>query len=202
MREIIDSKGRKIRLHDASDGFKGFVDREMQKDILGQSVFSVKQIADDPSILEKFFPKELPEFSETSSGIFFHPYGRYVNTVEQQMIKWFSLTPQLAVRSDHAYQYAKVDEDGYLLKVTAPRLTDKITSFTIAYLMPVNEIRTIMMAEPLQKRTIDNVEVQNAAEEKLRVIPFNPEEFPEFASMVKEKYYQIIDEYLMDLLDQ
>ena len=199
MKEIYDNKGRVVNIHSPGDGFTGFVDSQMQRNLRGEDSFSVRQIIKDPSILERFSPKELPEFQETNTGVFFSPYGRSVNTVGQEIIKWFSLTKDLEFRSDHSYQYATLDEEGYLMKISVPRMSDRILSFDIKYITSVNDIRVISISENLMKRTIDEAD-DLTGENKLRIVPFEPEKYPEFSIKIKTHYNDFIQKYLNDLL--
>lgn len=170
--------------------------------------FKIDLIATDENTQNLFMPNEFPKMEKTADGIFFQPLARVISTSRQYFIKWFSLSKDMEFSHDHDYQYARINEDGFLMKVVVPRTSEYISDYEVKYVTPVNNISVSEIQTNqgmISASTIDihgEVETSNVPSIKYVVSPFIPQNQNEQLLQVLMNRNEFIKTYLHDILEQ
>lgn len=158
----------------------------LTQNISGQygGVLSLSEILSDEKLSDKFIPGTFPRIEKTSSGWFFSPISRNIYNMHQSYSKWFSITRNGLIPNDHAYEYAKLNvEDGFLLKITIPMLSNHIIDFHPEYAESVKEI----------------IPMQTGNENILLTMPvFDPRKFSTITNLLSDQE-TFIKKYLQDI---
>lgn len=125
---------------------KGAVTPDIQK-MHGRNVMSLSEIITNEELKKKFEMNTFPKIEKTTSGWFFSPINHSIFNMHQTYMKWFSLTKDGVIPHDHAYDFARLNMDGYLLKVSVPMLSNQITDFQVDYLVNTNSITPLINEE-------------------------------------------------------
>lgn len=161
--------------------FKGkIVTQDMQHRFLNSkkssNTMSIFDIINDPNFEDKFDKYEFPTITEMDDGgKFFQPIMKVISPLATKYVKFFSLTNDMCFSNDHAYDFARLHEDGYLMKVEISRHFDKIMGFEIRYLTPVMDVEVSSMFAPSTTGAkITDAQVSAIPVKKYCVAPFNP----------------------------
>lgn len=160
--------------------------------------FSLDVIYENPDILSMFRKNEFPKFEKTSDGLFFEPIGKIISTIHTYYVKWFSLNSNFEISHDHNYQFTKIIPNGYLMKVSVPRMSDQINDYEINYVIPVDNIQAISFYGKVQsERTIDTISEPTS---QYAVPQFDISMYPQLMSLLSNKDF-FIENYLSDILE-
>lgn len=163
------------------------------------SALTLLDIMNDPKCEEKFGKYEFPKFTKTESGeIFFQPIMRVISPLGSKYVKFFSPLKDFSFPNDHSYDFARLHEDGYLMKVEISRQFDKISGFEICYITPVMNVDVSTVFAPnTTGANIYDAQVTAMPQKMYRVSPFNP---AQYLQMQEYLYHPeiFIDEYLQD----
>lgn len=182
-----------------------FVTPDMQQRFMqsGRSTTSIFDIINDPNFDEKFDRYEFPKFEQMNDGgVFFQPLMKVVSPMATRLVKFFSLTNEKEISNDHTYDYVRLREDGYLMKVEVSRNIDEIMGFEIKYLTPVMDVELSSIYIPnTSGASILDAQISAYKVRKYCVAQFNPAQHLE----LQEYYYHpelFIEEYLQDILEK
>lgn len=179
--------------------FKGIVTPQMQAmGEIGKTGYTIDDIIEKETLRDKFQKNEFPQFDKTSDGIFFQPIGKVFSTARQYYIKWFSLGEDLSFSHDHAYHYAKLNPNGYLMKVSAPMIHDRISDFEVNYVTRVDNITPISVMVRPEGANIDSLTANPI--DMYTLPPFNATEFPTLVQLFMD-HEKFVDTYLSDILE-
>lgn len=121
----------------------GVVTSSMQN-MHGRNTMSLEEILTNEDILQNFKENIFPKVERTTSGWFFSPIKHSIFNMHQTYMKWFSITNEGIIPHDHTYDFAKLNLNGYLLKVSVPMLSSKISDFQVEYLVDTNAITPVI----------------------------------------------------------
>lgn len=168
----------------------------------GKGKLSLVNIIEDTSLRSQFRSTEFPSFSLTDKTYFFTPVTKVTSITGTYYIKWFSLDQNFRIAHDHNYQFASLNPEGYLMKITVSRLSREINDFQIAYVCDVNDIHCSEMQaqEEVSGRTLDDLP---KVKSYLSVQEFNPMEYPSIMAMVEnpDSRMEFIQNCLSDILE-
>lgn len=105
--------------------------------------FQLADIASNENLYRKFRDTEFPRFETTSDGIFFEPRKKIVGTAARYYIKWMCANSNGTIANDHNYDFCRVPNDGYFIKVDYAPSFEGINDFNIAYVTPINNVQVI-----------------------------------------------------------
>lgn len=160
--------------------------------------FSLDVIYENPDILSMFRKNEFPKFEKTADGLFFEPIGKIISTIHTYYVKWFSLNSNFEISHDHNYQFTKIIPNGYLMKVSVPRMSDQINDYEINYVIPVDNIQAISFYGKVQsERTIDTISEPTS---QYAVPQFDISMYPQLMTLLSNKDF-FIENYLSDILE-
>lgn len=190
---------KKIQSGNLGDGiYKGIVTPLMQKmGGIGKTGYRIEDLIEKENLRDQFRKNEFPQFEKTADGIFFQPVGKVFSTTRNYHIKWFSLTKDLQFSHDHNYQYAKLNPDGYLMKISAPIIHDMISDFEVNYITKVDNITPIIVTVRPEGTNIDTLASEPI--EMYAVPPFEPSNYPSMVQMFMNNNF--VSEYLSDIID-
>ena len=191
---------KKVESGNLGDGiFKGIVTPQMQMmGGIGKTGYKIEDIIEKENLRERFQKNEFPQFDVTSDGIFFQPIGKVFSTVRQYYIKWFSLNEDLSFSHDHNYHYARLNPNGYLMKVSAPMVHDQISDFEVNYITKVDNITPITVTVRPEGANVDSL--TTAPIDMYTVPPFNASEFPALVQVFMD-HDNFVSTYLSDILE-
>lgn len=206
---IVTSK----KIIESSDGVKpnnglhGVVTPLDQKLLKRNGSLDIYTVATNPELIRMFAQLELPMFESTSNGIYFEPIAKVMNGTQSYYVKWFCLRNDLSVSADHSYEYARIFEDGYLMKVMVPRSynlkneEEDITDFNILYLTPcksldVTEVSSRGLSSPTEEG--EEEDPLNGVKDLYKITPFIPEMYPEISYLFNDRE-GFINTYLQDV---
>lgn len=166
------------------------------------NTLSIFDIINDPDYENKYGKYEFPKFRKMDSGeIFFQPIMRVISPLGSKYVKFFSPLSDLSIPNDHPYEFARLHEDGYLMKVEISRHIDKIMGFEICYVTPVMNVKTSTLFAPKTTgANITDAQLTTMPEKMHRVSPFNPSQYLQLQQYLYHPEI-FIDEYLQDVQD-
>lgn len=160
-------------------------------------------IISDEKLLAKFDKYEFPALKIMDSGeVFFQPICRIISPVHTHFVKWFSLTKNLEFSHDHSYEFAKLNLDGYLMKVKLSTQINKVSGVEIMYVCDVNdiEIKTIIAPRTTGAR-IEDAADSTIPVEQYAIAQFNPYQYQKIAGYVNH-LDEFINIYLQDISEE
>lgn len=188
--------------------FKGkIVTADMQQNLLQSknvsSPSTLFTIIKDPNYIQKFGKWEFPKFIPTDSGeYFFEPIMRVVSPLASRYVKFFSPLADLSIPNDHDYEYARLHNDGYLMRVEVNRHIDEIVGFEITYVTPVLDVEvTSCYTAKTTGATIFDAQKSTMPEKVYRVAPFNPAQYLQLQNFLYHPEI-FIENYLQDVLEK
>lgn len=188
---------------------KHVVTNVMQQRLLHNKRSSLKSltlfdIISDPEFLAKFNPHEFPKFEIMENGsIFFQPICKVISPIHTHYVKWFSLSRGLAFSNDHDYEFAELNQNGYLMKVVLSRQIDKIESFEVRYLCDVNNVEIVeSLSTDTKSAYIDEALKASMPVMRYAVASFNPYQFVSLQSLLVQHPAEFINSYLQDVQEK
>lgn len=179
--------------------FKGIVTPQMQAMRgIGKTGYSIDDIIEKENLRDRFQRNEFPQFDKTSDGIFFQPIGKVFSTARQYYIKWFSLGEDLSFSHDHNYHYARLNPNGYLMKISAPMIHDQISDFEVNYITRVDNITPITVTVRPEGANVDSLTANPI--DMYALPPFNAPEFPTLVEIFMD-HENFVNTYLSDILE-
>ena len=160
--------------------------------------FSLDKIYENQELLSMFKKNEFPRFERTADGLFFEPIGKVISTIHTYYVKWFSLNKDFEISHDHNYQFTRIIPNGYLMKVSVPRMSDQISDYEINYVIPVDNIQAIPFYGKVQsERTIDTTSEPTS---QYAIPQFDISMYPQLMGLLSDKE-SFITNYLSDILE-
>lgn len=185
--------------------FKGkIITPDMQHRFLNSrkssNTISIFDIINDPNFEDKFDRYEFPVITEMDDGgKFFQPIMKVISPLATRYVKFFSLTNDMNFSNDHAYDFARLHEDGYLMKVEISRHFDKIMGFEIKYLTPVMNVEISSTYAPdTSGARVTDAQISGIPVRKCCVAPFNPAQYLQLQHFLYHPE-EFIDQYLQDV---
>lgn len=170
---------------------KGIVTPIMQAKKGIQGNLTLSQLLDNEKIMNKLDRYVLPKIEKMNDGeMFYEPVRGRISNMHTYVMKWFSLTKDHKIKNDHSYRFARLDPNGYLMKITIPRVSEKITDFGIDYIIPVNSIH------------IDSVTLQNpdgTNKESYIIVGQDITNFPGLFDLMRKDSFK--EKYLIDAIE-
>ena len=190
---------KKIQLGNLGQGtYKGIVTPQMQRmGGINKTGYKIEDIIEKEVVRDRFQRNEFPQFEKTSDGIFFQPIGKVFSTFGNYYIKWFSLSKDLEFSHDHDYDYARLNTDGYLMKISAKMVHDKINDFEVNYVTRADNIVPITVTVRPEGANIDSLASDPI--DMYTVPPFNASEFPSLVQVFME-HENFVNMYLSDII--
>lgn len=164
------------------------------------NTMSIFDIISDPNFENKFDKYEFPIITEMNDGgKFFQPIMKVISPLATKYVKFFSLMSDMTFSNDHAYDFARLHEDGYLMKVEISRHFDKIMGFEIRYLTPVMNVEVTSVYVPDTKGAkITDAQISGIPVKKYCVAPFNPAQHLQLQHFLYHPE-EFIETYLQDV---
>lgn len=110
---------------------------------MNDSGFRLTDLASNESLYRKFRDTEFPRFETTKDGVFFEPRKKIVGTAAQYYIKWMCANSNGEIANDHNYDFCRVPNNGYFIKIDYAPSFDGISDFNVAYVTPVDNVQII-----------------------------------------------------------
>lgn len=188
--------------------FKGkIVTSDMQQRLVQSkntsSASTLFTIIEDPDYIQKFGKYEFPKFMKMESGeYFFEPIMRVVSPLASRYVKFFSPLADLSIPNDHDYEYARLHNDGYLMRVEVNRHIDEIVGFEISYVTPVLDVEvTSCYTARTTGATVFDAQRSTMPEKAFRVTPFNPAQYLQLQNFLYHPEI-FIEKYLQDVMEK
>lgn len=209
--QVFNSAGD-LGKHDLANQQLPFISSEMQKNYMRTSGnggningLNINDIIRDEKLMNQFSKNEFPEFKVMTDGsIFFNPRRKVVSQIQSYAIKWFSLDSSLEFAHDHDYEFARLNMEGYLMKLRISRgFTNKgdiqIGGFEVDYVCSVNQIPIVEILEtPNSNLSLPSPNEVITPQNKLKVSPYNPNQFPKLIAVFMNSE-EFINKYLQDI---
>jgi len=178
-----------------NDSLKGVVTPMNQKlGIYGKSNIKIDDIVGNEVLINEFEKNTLPVMNKMTDGdIFFKPTMKVLQNSFCTYLKWFSLSETFQISHDHDYEFARLNKNGYLMRISIPRVSKVIMSFQVDYIIKVDQFTPIAISQNMQSG-----ETEGKLEEKLRMPYFFIEDFPQINALIQEPE-NFINTYLRDI---